>query len=107
MTADRETKASPTTRYGVSRQELARIIEDQPSFRVNQIWRGLYTELKDPAELTTLPKDLRSRLTDALPFALTLVNEVTSDAGDTVKFLWQLADGSRIETVLMLYAERA
>ena len=30
-----------------------------------------------------------------------------SDTGDTVKFLWELDGGSRIETVLMLYPDRA
>ena len=30
-----------------------------------------------------------------------------SDDGDTVKFLWELDGGSRVETVLMLYADRA
>ncbi len=30
-----------------------------------------------------------------------------SDRGDTVKFLWALAGGARIETVLMLYPDRA
>jgi 23S rRNA (adenine2503-C2)-methyltransferase len=29
-----------------------------------------------------------------------------SDGGDTVKYLWELHDGSRIETVLMLYPDR-
>jgi 23S rRNA (adenine2503-C2)-methyltransferase len=29
-----------------------------------------------------------------------------SDGGDTVKYLWQLHDGKRIETVLMLYPDR-
>ena len=29
-----------------------------------------------------------------------------SDGGDTVKYLWQLDDGNRIETVLMLYPDR-
>jgi 23S rRNA (adenine2503-C2)-methyltransferase len=30
-----------------------------------------------------------------------------SDNGDTVKFLWELEGASRVETVLMLYADRA
>ena len=35
------------------------------------------------------------------------VTESVSDDGDTVKFLWELAGGSRVETVLMLYPDRA
>ena len=37
----------------------------------------------------------------------TAVTESVSDNGDTVKFLWELDGGSRIETVLMLYRDRA
>ena len=35
------------------------------------------------------------------------MTESVSDNGDTVKFLWELAGGERIETVLMLYRDRA
>jgi 23S rRNA (adenine2503-C2)-methyltransferase len=35
------------------------------------------------------------------------VTESVSDRGDTVKFLWELSGGERIETVLMLYRDRA
>jgi 23S rRNA (adenine2503-C2)-methyltransferase len=42
-----------------------------------------------------------------LPPALTLVTEQTSDDGTTIKMLWALPDGARIETVLMLYPDRA
>src|SRR4029079_19200785 len=46
-------------------------------------------------------------LHDALPTSLTPVTASVSDKGDTVKFLWELEGGSRIETVLMLYRDRA
>ena len=42
-----------------------------------------------------------------LPAALELVTESVSDRGDTVKFLWALDGGARVETVLMLYPDRA
>jgi 23S rRNA (adenine2503-C2)-methyltransferase len=38
---------------------------------------------------------------------LTAITESVSDHGDTVKFLWGLDGGARIETVLMLYPDRA
>jgi 23S rRNA (adenine2503-C2)-methyltransferase len=50
---------------------------------------------------------LRAELADRLPSALHPVTESVSDRGDTVKFLWELDGGSRIETVLMLYRDRA
>jgi 23S rRNA (adenine2503-C2)-methyltransferase len=79
---------------------------------VDQVWRGLYEQLVEPAELTTLPKPLRASLADQLPTALAPVAESVSDSGDTVKFLWALdphegEQGARIETVLMLYRDRA
>jgi 23S rRNA (adenine2503-C2)-methyltransferase len=95
------------TRYQPDRVELSELLGDAPRYRADQIWRGLYTELADLDELTTLPKGLRAELADRLPHALTLVTERVSDDGDTVKFLWTLHDGHRIETVLMLYADRA
>ncbi len=95
------------TRYGASREDVTQLLDGQPKFRVNQIWHGLYEELRAPEELTALPKDLRATLSDLLPLALTLVAEVESETRDTIKFLWELHDGSRIETVLMLYADRA
>ena len=94
------------TRYDFSRTELATMLDDQPRYRVDQVWSGLYEQLADPADLTVLPKALRARLTDALPNALRLVDERINDGGDTVKFLWELDGAARIETVLMLYPDR-
>ena len=91
----------------MTRAELAGLLAGEPGYRVEQVWRGLYEQLADPAELTTLPKALRSRLHEELPSALELVTERVSDGGDTVKFLWALNGGARVETVLMLYPGRA
>ena len=95
------------TRYDVSRDELAAVLDGEARFRVEQVWRGLYEQRADLDELTALPKSLRRTLADELPSALTLVTERVSDDGDTVKFLWALDDGARVETVLMLYPDRA
>ncbi len=95
------------TRYDVTRDELTELLAGQPRYRVDQVWEGLHQHLGDPEEWTTLPKALRAELAERLPPALTTVTESVSDAGDTVKFLWALEGGSRIETVLMLYPDRA
>lgn len=95
------------SRYDVSRDDLVALLGDQPRYRVDQVWSGLYEHLTEPAEWTNLPKGLRAELSESLPMALTPVTESVSDSGDTVKFLWELDGGSRIETVLMLYADRA
>jgi 23S rRNA (adenine2503-C2)-methyltransferase len=95
------------TRYDITREQLAELLSDTPRYRVDQVWSGLYTRLGEPQSWTDLPKSLRTELGELLPPALTPVTESVSDKGDTVKFLWELAGGSRIETVLMLYRDRA
>ncbi|MGK0275281.1 MAG: 23S rRNA (adenine2503-C2)-methyltransferase, partial [Ilumatobacter sp.] len=95
------------TRYDVTRDELAELLDGEPRYRLDQLWEGLYTQLADPVDITNLPKKLRERLDQDLPTALTLVTESVDESGDTVKFLWELDGGSRVETVLMLYADRA
>src|SRR5262245_34411109 len=97
---------SVRSRYDVTRAELSDLLADQPKFRVDQVWQGLYEQLLEPSELTTLPKQLRAQLDTDLPPALTTVVERLSDGNDTVKYLFELAGGSRIETVLMLYPDR-
>jgi 23S rRNA (adenine2503-C2)-methyltransferase len=101
MSADR------LERYGVDREGLATLLADEPRYRVDQVWRGLYGNLAAPAEMTNLPAVLRARLEAELPASLALVTQSISEGGDTVKFLWALAGGARIETVLMHYPDRA
>ncbi|MGH9134912.1 MAG: 23S rRNA (adenine(2503)-C(2))-methyltransferase RlmN [Ilumatobacteraceae bacterium] len=95
------------SRYDVTRDEVAAMLDGHPRYRVDQVWAGLYEHLGDPGEWTTLPRALRTELAGHFPAALVAVSESASRSGDTVKFLWELAGGSRIETVLMLYRDRA
>ena len=95
------------TRYDRSRSEVASLLAGEPSYRVDQVWEGLYLRGVDPLEMTNVPKAVRSALQSALPAALSPVTEQQSAKGDTVKWLWSLADGSRIETVLMHYRDRS
>jgi 23S rRNA (adenine2503-C2)-methyltransferase len=95
------------TRYDLDRAELADRLAGEPRYRVDQVWQGLYEQGRSLEELTTLPKALRARLAAELPLGLDPVTESVSDGGDTVKWLWALDDGTRIETVLMHYADRS
>jgi 23S rRNA (adenine2503-C2)-methyltransferase len=95
------------TLYDLTRDELAHQLDGEPRYRLDQLWTALYENLTEPAAATNLPKSLRARLVTELPPALTPVTESVSDTGDTVKTLWELDGGSRIETVLMLYPDRA
>ena len=95
-----------TSLYQPSRAELAELLEGEPSYRLDQIWQGLYQNLSTPDEMTNLPRALRATLSQRLTPALRVVVRRVSDGGDTVKYLWELHDGRRIETVLMLYPDR-
>jgi 23S rRNA (adenine2503-C2)-methyltransferase len=95
------------TRYDPDRDALADLLAGELRYRVDQVWQGLYEHLADPADITNLPKSLRARLVEELPVALSPAAESVSDDGDTVKWLWELADGARVETVLMHYPERS
>jgi 23S rRNA (adenine2503-C2)-methyltransferase len=97
----------PATRFDVTRDELGAILAGQPRYRLDQVWAGLYEQLASPSELTVLPKALRAELEQTLPLALASVTEQTSDKGETVKWLWELGDGTKVETVLMHYDERS
>ena len=95
-----------STLYTPTRESLAELLNGEPRYRLDQLWDGLYTQLAAPADITNVPKALRERLARELPTALTQQVRRVSDGGDTVKYLWSLGDGSRIETVLMLYPDR-
>ena len=104
-----------TSRYDADREDLDALIAEVgettdtavPSYRVNQLWQGLYSDLVDPKDITTLPEGLREALAERLPAALIEDTRSVDDDGDTVKWLWRLADGSLIETVLMHYENRS
>jgi 23S rRNA (adenine2503-C2)-methyltransferase len=95
------------SRFDHDRDALGALLVGEPRYRVDQVWQGLYEHLADPDDLTNLPIALRAKLTEQLPMALGAVVEHVSDGADTVKFLWELDGGARIETVLMLYPDRA
>src|SRR5690606_7501833 len=99
--------APMTTRYDVTREHLGTLLAGEPRYRVDQVWAGLYEHLASPDEMTNVPKALRARLDEELPLALEVVTESTADNGDTVKWLWGIADGTRVETVLMHYDDRS
>lgn len=97
-----------TSLYQPTRDEIASILEGEPRYRLDQLWSGLYTQFQHPANITTLPAALRTRISNELPESLIEVTRSTSKDGDTVKFLWNLLEGNHpIETVLMYYEDRA
>jgi 23S rRNA (adenine2503-C2)-methyltransferase len=74
----------------------------EPAYRVAQLLEWLYTHRATSWEtMTNLPKTLRQRLQSAYSFySLELARRQGAD-DTTQKFLWRLADGAFIETVLI------
>ena len=78
-------------------------------FRGKQLATHYYTHLtSDPTEMTDLPQAARDVVVEALfPPLLTTIRDLTADKGKTVKTLWRLYDGVKVESVLMRYPGRA
>ena len=76
----------------------------QPAFRGKQVFTWLHKGAVSFDEMTNLPKSLRDRMKEE--FFLTapwVARKQTSRLDGTIKYLWELADGKCIESVLMQY----
>ena len=97
--------------YDLSSAELEALLREwgEPRYRVGQLYRHLYIHrTADPAEMTDLSQKLRERLARETAIGkLQPANVLLGDAGMTRKVLWTLADGSPVESVLMVYPDRA
>ena len=97
--------------YDLDLNEITRLLNswDEPSYRANQIWQGLYQHLfSSPDQFTSLPKSLREKLAENftfLPFKIRTY--LDSSDGFTRKTLFELPDGNLIEAVLMRYGDPA
>jgi 23S rRNA (adenine2503-C2)-methyltransferase len=98
-----------TTRYGATQAEIDALVAalGEPAYRARQVYEGLYTQRRPLDAITNLPRELRDRIAEALPLALTDNVIQQGDGGTTTKWLWRAADGAQIETVLMEYPDRA
>ena len=74
----------------------------EPKFRATQIWEWLYRKGAESfAEMSNLPAELRSRLEEQFNFTpLTVVEKLVSE-DRTTKYLFELNDGEKVETVLI------
>ncbi len=81
----------------------------EPAFRAAQLGTHYFGHLTDdPAAMTDLPKRSRERIAQALlPPLVRPVRAIAADSGATVKTLWALHDGVKVESVLMRYTDRA
>jgi 23S rRNA (adenine2503-C2)-methyltransferase len=107
------------TRYGAGLDEIEDLLASwgEKGYRARQLWEGLYRRRTRLEDLTDLGKGLRARLAEALPQELSPCTTSTTDAGDTLKWLWSatagapggpgVSPGVEVETVLMRYPGRA
>ena len=76
----------------------------EPSFRAGQVFTWLHKGVGSFDEMTNLPKSLREKLAQECFITRPAVERKQESAQDgTIKYLWKLADGNCIETVLMRY----
>lgn len=87
-------------------EELKALMEQlgEKPFRAKQLYSWLHEHLAVSAEeMTNLPKSLKEKLKDYPVAALTMIDEQISAVDGTRKYLFRLADGNVIESVLMRY----
>ncbi len=76
----------------------------EPAFRAKQIFRWLYRGVRSFDEMTDLSKALREKLKETCALTPPQVARKQVSAQDgTIKYLWELADGNCVESVLMRY----
>lgn len=94
---------------GYSLSDCERLVEtlNQPSFRARQIHSWIYVHaVRDIEAMTNLSKDLRTKLAAEYSVGeLSIASKDVSEDG-TIKYLFKLADGQAIESVLMPFDER-
>ncbi len=86
----------------MTRQEIAALLNDQPTFRAGQVYDWLLRGVR-PLDMSNIPKALRERL-QVLPWGGARIRDkLQSKLDDTVKYLFELDDGELVEGVLMRY----
>ena len=86
--------------------KLEQILTSEPAFRLKQAQKAVFGDLIEAwQEAAVLPLALRQKLTEECPLLIKSSVLVSSDSR-TVKALITLADGLKVETVLMRYSDR-
>ncbi|MCX7869039.1 MAG: hypothetical protein N2322_03715, partial [Terrimicrobiaceae bacterium] len=88
----------------LDREELAAWLASQgaPAYRAGQVLGWIYgRRVFSPAAMSDLPAGLRDLLAARFPGGLPLLLREAGSRDSTRKFLFELADGQRIETVLI------
>ena len=76
----------------------------EPAFRGKQVFSWLHKGVRSFEEMSNLSKPLREKLDHTYYITVpTVERKQVSRQDGTIKYLWKLADGNCIETVLMQY----
>ncbi|MBQ9438309.1 MAG: 23S rRNA (adenine(2503)-C(2))-methyltransferase RlmN [Lachnospiraceae bacterium] len=76
----------------------------EPKYRADQVFSWLHAKrVSSFAEMTNLPKSLREKLQESCILTEFALKEVSLSKDGTRKFLFELPDGTLLETVLMRY----
>lgn len=92
--------------YDLSLSELTKLADelDLASFRAKQLLQWQQKGVSGFSEMTNLSLDLRTNLSGIFKqCGLAVIKELHSQDKDSIKFLYELHDQQRIETVLMRY----
>ena len=94
----------------MSYEELCSLVTDvlkEPRFRADQICQWIYAKkVFDCHSMTNLSKELRDRLAYELPVRVPIQIKESKSKDGTRKFLWQMEDGCRVESVLLDHDNR-
>lgn len=103
-------KKPPQHFTDMSDDERIQAVEEMglPKFRAKQLANHYFAHLDtQPDDFTDIPVDKRKELSERFfPTLITPLLVQKADEGTTIKTLWELFDGSRIESVLMRYPTR-
>ena len=90
----------------MTQAEIGAVLKElgQPAFRAKQVFSWLHKGVRSYEEMSNLPKALRESLSEKYPLHIPqVVRRQESQRDGTIKYLWELADGNCVETVLMRY----
>lgn len=92
--------------YDLDRAAAEALLAEEPRWRIDQLFHGLYREGRPVEEIATLPRALREALAAQLGPSLEVRARSEADEGATTKLVLAAPDGALVETVVMRYADR-
>jgi 23S rRNA (adenine2503-C2)-methyltransferase len=84
---------------------LEQELQDEPAYRIRQVWEWAARGAAGYEEMTNLPAALRARLAERVPFSTLAVEHEARAKDGTVKALFRTRDGHPVEAVLMRYRD--